>query len=77
MYSLIICYQKLEIGDWATLFGLMVYLDTDILSRELNSNAALDLEMVASTSEQCYCRNLAQFQVCRNLRLFIQKLESP
>jgi len=53
-----------------------VYLNIDILSRELSSNAVWDLEMVVSSSVQCCCRNLAQFQVCRNLRLFIQKFES-
>lgn len=73
---ILICYQRLEAGD-CCLFVLMIYLNTDILSTELSSNAVWDLEMVASSSEQCYCRNLAQIQVCRNLRLFIQKLESP
>ena len=77
MCSLIICYQRLKVGDCSPLFGPMVYLNTNILSGELSSNAVRDLEMVASCSEQCYCRNLAQIQVCRNLRLFIQKLESP
>lgn len=72
----LVSYQRLKAGG-CSLFVLMVCLNTDILSRELSSNGALDLEMVASSSEQCYCRNLAQIQVCRSLRLFIQKLESP
>lgn len=75
--SLIICYQRFKVGGCSPLFGLIMYLNTDILSRDLSSNALWDLEMVASSSEQCYCRNLARIQVCRNLRLFIQKLESP
>lgn len=53
-----------------------MYLNMDILSRELSSIVVWDLEILAGSSEQPYCRNLAQFQVCRNLRLFIQKLES-